>query len=83
MTYERYPGGPGTTYTYTTVPVHPGPFGGGYIGYFDDYDSALQENMGGFPCIAPLLCGYVYKPNMQIKGRTCIIKGPLASSSII
>eukprot|EP00976_Prorocentrum_cordatum_P102771 1193203-Prorocentrum_minimum.AAC.2 len=56
--------------TYATVPVHPGPLGGGYIGHFDDYDSALQENMGAPPCIDPLLCGYVYKPNMQMKG-TC------------
>eukprot|EP00959_Pyramimonas_sp_CCMP1952_P243131 5082357-Pyramimonas_sp.AAC.1 len=31
--------------------------------------------MRGPPCIAPLLCEYVYKPDMQIKG-TCIIKAP-------
>eukprot|EP00976_Prorocentrum_cordatum_P062679 1176811-Prorocentrum_minimum.AAC.1 len=43
--------------TYTTVPVHPGPLGCGYICYFDEYDSALQENMGDPPCIAPLFCG--------------------------
>eukprot|EP00976_Prorocentrum_cordatum_P117222 1196274-Prorocentrum_minimum.AAC.3 len=38
--------------------------------------------MGGPHCIAPLLCGYVYKPNMQLKG-TCIIKSPPASTTII
>eukprot|EP00959_Pyramimonas_sp_CCMP1952_P366297 7671717-Pyramimonas_sp.AAC.1 len=69
--------------TYAIVPVHPGPLGGGYIGYFNDYDSALQENMGGPLCVAPLLGGHVYKPNMQIKGTCIINKGPHASTTCI
>eukprot|EP00959_Pyramimonas_sp_CCMP1952_P475336 9504128-Pyramimonas_sp.AAC.1 len=69
--------------TYATVPVHPGPFGRGYIGYSDEYDSALQENMGAPRCIAPLLCGQCLQAKYADKGTTCIIKGPPASTYVL